>query len=51
MVHFKNEQNEIFFANKVILVEGESDKVLLENLCSKWSFDLDSMGVSVVQCG
>lgn len=50
LVHFKNEQNEIFFANRVVLVEWESDKVLFENLCKKWSINIDELGVSIIQC-
>ena len=50
--NFNNERNEIFFSNKVILVEGASDKVLLETLCSeKWDVDLDECGYSIVECG
>lgn len=50
--HFNPERNEIFFAKKVILVEGDSERILLTTLCQeKWSLDLDSKGISIISCG
>lgn len=50
--HFNPERNEIFFARKVILVEGDSDKILFTTLCQeKWEQDLDLTGVSIISCG
>ena len=50
--HFNPERNEIFFAKKVILVEGESDKILISTLCEKhWNLNLDELGVSIIDCG
>lgn len=50
--HFNPERNEVFFAKKVILVEGDSDKILFSTLCQeKWNIDLDLMGISLVSCG
>ena len=31
--HFNPERNELFFAKKILLVEGDSDKILFETLC------------------
>ncbi len=50
--HFNTERNELFFARKVILVEGASDKIMLTTLCeNKWSIDIDKEGVSIIECG
>lgn len=50
--HFNSERNEIFFAHKVLLVEGDSDKILFSTLCEKrWDIDIDKKGVSIISCG
>ena len=50
--NFNPERNEVFFARKVLLVEGESDKILFTTLCeSKWDIDLDKNGISIIECG
>lgn len=49
--HFNPERNEIFFAKKTVLVEGDSDKILFTTLCQKWGIDLDLKGVSIISCG
>lgn len=50
--HFNPERNELFFARKVLLVEGDSDKILYTSLCEdKWDIDLDKNGISIVSCG
>jgi len=50
--HFNTERNELFFAKRVLLVEGDSDKILFTTLCEeKWRIDLDSAGVSIIACG
>ncbi|PIZ64710.1 hypothetical protein CO051_06010 [Candidatus Roizmanbacteria bacterium CG_4_9_14_0_2_um_filter_39_13] len=49
--HFNAERNELFFAKKVLLVEGASDKILFTTLCEeKWNIDLDALGISVISC-
>lgn len=49
---FNAERNELFFARKVILVEGPSDKIFWTTICKKrWNFDLDKEGVSIIECG
>lgn len=49
--HFNTERNEVFFAKKVILVEGDSDKIfyttIIENV---WKIDIDSLGISIISC-
>ena len=50
--HFNTERNELFFAKKVLLVEGDSDKILFSTLCEdKWGIDLDAAGISIISCG
>jgi len=50
--HFNPERNEIFFARKVLFVEGDSDKILFSALCEKrWGINIDERGVSVISCG
>lgn len=49
--NFNPERNELFFAKKVLLVEGDSDKILFTTLCEKkWNIDLDKLGVSIISC-
>ncbi|MFA6017549.1 MAG: AAA family ATPase [Patescibacteria group bacterium] len=49
--HFNPERNEMFFAKKVIFVEGDSDKILVSTLCQeKWNIDLDLLGISLISC-
>ena len=49
--HFNTERNELFFAHKTLLVEGESDKILVSGLCEKWGIDIDKEGISIISCG
>lgn len=50
--HFNTERNEIFFAKKVVLVEGDSDKIFYQTLAELyWNYDLDRKGVSIISCG
>lgn len=50
--NFNPERNELFFAKKVLLVEGDSDKILFTSLCEdKWEIDLDRAGISIISCG
>jgi putative ATP-dependent endonuclease of OLD family len=49
--HFNTYRNELFFAKKILLVEGPSDKILFETLAKeKWNIDLNKEGVSVIDC-
>lgn len=50
--HFNSERNEIFFAKKVILVEGNSDKILWTELFeNKFGININKQGISIVECG
>lgn len=49
--HFNPYRNELFFAKKILLVEGLSDKILFETLSKeKWGVDLNKEGVSIIEC-
>lgn len=49
--HFNAYRNEMFFAKKVLLVEGPSDKILFETLCKdKWNIDTNKLGISIIDC-
>lgn len=49
---FNTERNELFFAKKVILVEGASEKMMISTICEvKWSLDIDKLGISIIECG
>ncbi|HLE75158.1 MAG TPA: AAA family ATPase [Candidatus Bathyarchaeia archaeon] len=50
--HFNPERNELFFARKALLVEGESDKIYFTTLCENiWNINLDENGISIIECG
>ncbi len=50
--HFNTERNELFFAKRILLVEGDSDKILFETLCEeKWDIDIDKECISIIECG
>lgn len=49
--HFNTERNEIFFAKKILFVEGESDKIFYQTIIeTKWNIDIDKIGLSVIDC-
>ncbi len=50
--HFNTYRNEIFFAKYVIIVEGDSDKILWTTLIEeKWKIPLNKNGISIIECG
>jgi len=50
--HFNKERNELFFARKVILVEGNADKILWTTLAKeRWNIDLEKEGIVIIECG
>lgn len=50
--HFNTYRNEIFFAKYVILVEGDSDKILWTTIIEeKWNIPLNKNGISIIECG
>lgn len=43
--------NEAFFAKKIILVEGQSESLLIPYMLNKSNYDLTKEGLSIVCCG
>ncbi|KUK05381.1 ATP-dependent nuclease [Archaeoglobus fulgidus] len=48
---FDEEINEVFFANKVILVEGPEDKIACKLALEKLGLELDKHNISIIDCG
>jgi len=48
---FDEEINEVFFADKVILVEGHYDKIACKLALEKLGIELDKHNISVIDCG
>ncbi len=48
---FDLEMNEVFFAEKVILVEGPADKIAIKMAFENLGKDIDSFNISVIECG
>lgn len=48
---FDLEMNEVFFADKVILVEGPADKIAFKLALESLGKDIDSFNISVIECG
>ncbi|SDR88111.1 Predicted ATP-dependent endonuclease of the OLD family, contains P-loop ATPase and TOPRIM domains [Maribacter dokdonensis] len=49
--HFNTERNEIFFAKKILFVEGASDKIFYTTIFEeKWNIDIDKIGLSIIDC-
>ena len=60
MLHYKNayeetgdtqKANEAFFAKKIILVEGQSETLLLPYFFEKINYDYIGKGITIVRCG
>jgi putative ATP-dependent endonuclease of OLD family len=50
-VAYNSDRNELFFARKVLLVEGESDKIAFTEMATKLDIDLYHEGISIVEVG
>lgn len=48
---FDEEINEVFFADKVILVEGPDDKIACKLALEKLCVELDKHNISIIDCG
>lgn len=48
---FDPERSEIFFAKKVVLVEGDCEKVAFPRIAKKMNKDLNVRGISIIECG
>ena len=45
------ERNELFFCSKLILVEGDTEKLALPVYAKRKGIDLDALGISIVEVG
>jgi len=50
-IEFDPERNELFFAKKVLLVEGDTEKVSFRVISKKMGKNLNKLGISIVECG
>lgn len=48
---FDPERNELFFAKRLLLVEGDTEKLSLPEYASKMNVDLDNAGVTIIEVG
>lgn len=48
---FDESINEVFFANKVILVEGPDDKIACSFALERLKVEIDKLGISIIECG
>jgi len=46
-----SERNELFFANKVLIVEGSTEKMALPEYAKRLGVDLDKIGTSIIEVG
>lgn len=51
MTEFDAQRNELFFARKVFLVEGATEKVVLPLAFRAQGYDINQLGISVIECG
>ncbi len=51
LTQFDPERNEMFFAKKVLLVEGDTEKYVYPIIAQKMGFDLNKECASIVECG
>jgi CRISPR-associated exonuclease Cas4 len=48
---FNPERNELFFARRVVLVEGITEKMAFPIIAKKMGKDLNAHGISIIECG
>jgi len=51
LCQFDPERNEMFFARKIILVEGDTEKMSLPLILEKLGIDVIKQSISIVECG
>ena len=51
LLKFDNSVNDLFFAKKVILVEGPTDSIVLKLFSEYCNIDLDALDISITICG
>ncbi len=45
------ERNELFFASRILFVEGDTEKLAIPEYARRLGFDLDKAGISVIEVG
>lgn len=51
LTEFDTQRNELFFAKKVFLVEGNTEKIAVPLAMKALGIDINRMGISVIECG
>ena len=51
LMRFNPERNEMFFAKKIILVEGDVEQIVIYGISPLLDKDLNSLSISVIECG
>ncbi len=51
LMRFNPERNEMFFAKKIILIEGDVEKIILNGISDLLDNNLNTSNISVIECG
>ncbi len=51
LMRFNPERNEMFFAKKVVLVEGNVEKIVLSHVAELMGKNFDKLNFSIIECG
>jgi len=51
LTEFDSQRNEMFFARRVMFVEGNTEKVALPLVCRAMGIDINKDNVSIIECG
>lgn len=51
LTEFDSQRKELFFARKVVLVEGNTEKVALPLVFREMGIDINKNGISIIECG
>lgn len=51
LTEFDAQRNEMFFARRLVFVEGNTDKLVLTFVFQKLGFNINKMNISIVECG
>ncbi len=51
LTEFDSQRNEMFFARRVLFVEGNTEKIAMPLVCRTMGIDINKENISVVECG
>jgi predicted ATP-dependent endonuclease of OLD family len=51
LTEFDTHHNELFFARKVLLVEGNTEKIIFPLAFKALGYDINKLGISIIDCG